>query len=229
MFVREAELPRDLCDNSPGLFCLLERGHYRDKIHGGNQLSLCEIEHNALFHNASRFFVPAKPKNIEVDSEVAKHIRQLRESRKENQTAFARVLGVLPSNVSKWEMGKNCPQPRVFAQLANLAEGEARTFFQEQAGVLGGTQEFPERQLTEQAKRSARMAFAFNTVEKKRGIAWNPELLALVIETVSRKLKQRGRTLSDARFAELCVLFYEFCSMRGTVDSDMVERLIKIA
>lgn len=58
---------------------------------------------------------------------------------------------------------------------------------------------------------------------------WDPDLLAFVIETVDAELRKRERTLAIEKFAQMVVLFYEFCRSTGRRDSDMVERFLKIA
>lgn len=80
-------------------------------------------------------FVPARARNANTDSEVAKRIRSLRESRGETQTAFAAALDTQPSAVSKWEAGRNKPFPEVFVRLASLADGIDKLFFLEHAGL----------------------------------------------------------------------------------------------
>jgi transcriptional regulator with XRE-family HTH domain len=115
----------------------LRRGRF--KVDLQVEPSDCEIENNAHFHNPSRkISVPPKPKKIKVESDVTNRIRQLRESRGMNQTAFAQVLGTRPSSVSKWEAGNNRPSPDVFVRIARLARGADKIFFLDQAGVPPG-------------------------------------------------------------------------------------------
>lgn len=79
--------------------------------------------------------MPPYPKKLRVDSEVARNIRVLRESRGENQTVFATAVIAKPSVISKWEAGKNRPTPDAFVRLSMLATGDLKLFFLKQAGV----------------------------------------------------------------------------------------------
>jgi transcriptional regulator with XRE-family HTH domain len=66
---------------------------------------------------------------------VALRIHELRESLGMRQTVFADALGTRPSTVSKWEVGKNRPSPDVLVRIARLADGAAKLFFLEEAGI----------------------------------------------------------------------------------------------
>lgn len=162
--------------------------------------------------------MPPKPKKIVTDSEAARRIRELRESRSETQTAFARQLGTLPSAVSKWEAGRNLPEPKIFARLANLSEGEAKLYFQNQAGLQGASVGF-----------IAEMSVVPGSRSKNDGLVWDPELMTLVIQTVNQKLRTKNKRLSDRKYAELIVLLYDFCYQTRRPDSAMVERFLQIA
>ena len=159
--------------------------------------------------------VPPRPKKIEVDSESAHRIRELRESREETQTSFALALGVRPSNVSKWESGKNLPEPWISVRLANLARGELRAYFLRQAGVTEGeSRGAPAKPLR---------------VPAKEIIPWDRELLIFVIETINAKRRKRGRKLTDRKYATLVAQCYDECLRSGRRDPDMMEQLLKIA
>jgi transcriptional regulator with XRE-family HTH domain len=180
--------------------------------------------------------MPPKPKKIEVSSEAARRIRELRESRGETQTSFARALGTGPSAISKWEAGRNQPQPKIFAKLANLAAGEAKRFFQVLAGLnadessayfdgssllpkVGNSAQHP---TSGQAKRSSR-------ADSHMGPGWDPELLAIVIEAMNKKFKVETGTLSDREYAEKIAFYYELCHRMMREDPTMVERFLKTA
>jgi transcriptional regulator with XRE-family HTH domain len=79
--------------------------------------------------------MPAKPSPKLSSSPVAARIEEVRSSRGMTQTAFAEALGTKPSSVSKWEAGRNRPSPDIFVRIARLAEGEAKLFFLEEAGL----------------------------------------------------------------------------------------------
>jgi SOS-response transcriptional repressor LexA len=67
--------------------------------------------------------------------EYSARISRLRKFLNLKQIPFARRLSVDQGAVSKWEAGKNRPEPSTFVRLAGLAHGVEKRWFLEQAGV----------------------------------------------------------------------------------------------
>lgn len=172
----------------------------------------CESEHNAQFHNKSREFVPPRPKKIEVESEVARRIRDLRESLGQSQTAFARSLGLpYPSNVSKWEAGHNQPEPQMYVRLANLADGELRAFFLGQAGITEGHH----------------AALTMPSAAKREKV--DLRALTISVAVVRRWAAKREKKTGDAEFAALVVRLYRFRLDNPQLGEDRLEEVLQFA
>jgi len=146
---------------------------------------------------------------------LSQRVRELRGKLK--QEDFARRVGVDQTTISNWERGIGKPTPDSLVELANLAEGEARTFFLRQAHLVEGKSYI-----------AARRAIAQETSEKT--VPFDQELLTFAIVTINQELRKRNRKFTDDRkYATLVVLFYELCHRTGSRDSGMVEQLLKIA
>ena len=183
--------------------------------------------------------MPPRPKKLEEVPELAQKIRKLRESRSESQTQFASVLGTLPSAVSKWEAGRNRPNPEIFVRLARISEGQTKRYFLDQAGIgfkEEGSVDFQQEHWTRRLRERA--VLVPNTSESKgyplsqndRAVTpLDPELLVFVIETIDKELKQRGKKLPSRKYAELVAICYDFCHKTGQRDSETIERFLKIA
>jgi transcriptional regulator with XRE-family HTH domain len=168
--------------------------------------------------------VPAKPKkNVDVP-EYARKIRELRESRGENQTAFAAVLGVKPSSVSKWEAGKSTPTPRNCADMAVRATGEIRRFFQKIAGL-----DFLDGGILLPLPSADQSPAAVRPSEPPPEPSLDTELLAAVIAMIDRELKRRGKHINSTKYAEIIAMTYADCHRLGRLESGTMERLLKIA
>jgi transcriptional regulator with XRE-family HTH domain len=181
--------------------------------------------------------MPPKPKKIDTSSEAARRIRELRESRGETQTSFARALGTEPSAVSKWEAGRNQPQPKVFAKLATLAIGEARRFFQVLAGldessaVFDGSGILPRTRVDGAPESISPRSHHESTTGPDKAhetYSWDPELLAWVVETIEAGLKGRARPDPD-KYASAVIACYEVSHRAGTRDAAMVISILKVA
>lgn len=179
----------------------------------------------------SRDFLVTKDKNR--NSLLARRIANLRRGLGHgNQTEFAQRLGTDQGTVSKWEAGRSRPIPEMLVRMASLAADAEKLYFLEEAGLppefLDGKDMFPELH-------AASAAIVARSLSEKghqtdaRNYSWDPELLVFVIETVDAELRKRGRKLAIGKFAEMVVLFYEFCHSTGRRDSGMVERFLKIA
>jgi transcriptional regulator with XRE-family HTH domain len=146
---------------------------------------------------------------------IADQIRQLRKALGLNQQAFALKTGFTQTAISKWEGGKARPTPEAFSRLAQLATNkEERNVFLAHAGIPEG------------------FFAGGNSIPmiEPRVPPFDAELLAFVIVTVNRKLKQMNRKFTDDRkYAALVVAFYELCHSTRQRNPDMVDQLLKIA
>lgn len=127
----------------------------------------------------------------------------------------------------------------MFIRLAKFAAGEMKKFFLAQAGIpfnAAGELDFGLGELARRLREDAKTAL--NSLERSKkhpereadsDIGWDPDLAIFVIETIDGELKKRGRRLPVRKYAEMVVLFYEFCQRTGQRDSEMVGRLLKIA
>lgn len=131
---------------------------------------------------------------------------------------------MLPSNVSKWEAGRNVPQPHMFVQFAKLADGSLRTFFQQEAGVSDSPLQAQPGRVIHRAVHERGMPASLTPK-----LLWDRNLLTFVIETVNAELKKRGRKLPDPKYAVLIALYYELCLQTGKREVEMVQQLLKIA
>jgi transcriptional regulator with XRE-family HTH domain len=165
-----------------------------------------------------------------------------------NQKAFAESLNVGQGAVSKWETGETAPGPHTYLLLAEMANGNLRELLLKDGNIKVrraevsvpvsfemGEQVDHDRMGNEpiepdiQAINGSANAQGTANENAERGLLWEPDLLVFVIETVSEELRKRGRKLPPDKFAQMVVLFYEFCQVSKSHDTGMVERLLKIA
>jgi transcriptional regulator with XRE-family HTH domain len=153
--------------------------------------------------------MPPKPQIRDNLPDIALKIAKLRNSRGETQTAFAAQIDTLPSTVSKWESGRNRPTPEVFVRLSRIAEGEDKSFFLNEAGVLA---DFYVPSLA--------------TAQTKEGAATDAELLAKVLDAVERAMNQVKIYLPRELFAEVVAKLYDRGRQIGHADFALAKRLV---
>lgn len=207
MLVRQVESPGDARHHTSNPRGLRKLCADRCKIHRGNQLS--EYERRIFFVH-----IPVKgkcmPSGKKNRTPEAERIFQLRKQLGVDQNAFARQLKVNQGTISKWENGEAKPGPHTYIQLAELAVGDLKRLLRKDGGIGEGGRQ-PPREETEKIP------------------SWDPELLIFVIGVIDEELEKRARKLPSRKYAEMVVLFYEFCHQTGRRDSDMVGRLLMIA
>jgi transcriptional regulator with XRE-family HTH domain len=111
-------------------------------------------------------------------------ILRLRKSLNLNQEELAGRLRVDQAAVSKWENGKNRPEPGIFVKLAALASGPEKGWFLEQAGVARSF-------FAEGIAQPRAVAFVDLNANTIRSL--DTEALCSIMEAALRELKRRNR------------------------------------
>ncbi len=148
----------------------------------------------------------------------AERIFQLRTQLGLDQIAFAERVNVDQGTVSKWERGKAVPGRPAYIQLARMATPESDL---QRELLIDGEIGNVNRRLRE--------------INEDRNQLpgpppnWDPELLAVVIEALNKRLGVETGTLSDREYAEKIVFFYELCHKMKGEDPAMVDRFLKTA
>jgi transcriptional regulator with XRE-family HTH domain len=124
--------------------------------------------------------------------EYATRIAQLRKSLNLKQIPFARRLSVDQGAVSKWENGKNCPEPSIFVKLAKLADGVEKRWFLEQVGIA-------EHGLTEQPRGHDKVTAIDLNLDRIESLG--TDALHLIIAAANHELARRNRLPSAGRVA----------------------------
>lgn len=170
------------------------------------------------------------------NSTIAARVRATRTLLEMNQIAFAQRLGVAQTTVSMWEVGKARPTPDAFTRLAAIAnEAEAKRFFLAEAGIPfndSGEIDFGLKALGDRMMGDGRRGLEANpklATGRDEPRLWDADLMIVIIETVNKKLREKGRKLPDKKYARLVTLLYDFCYGTRRPDSAIVEQFLKIA
>jgi transcriptional regulator with XRE-family HTH domain len=157
--------------------------------------------------------------NIHIDSiSVSERLLALRKEKlRLDQRTFAGLVGISQSVLSKWERGEYRPPPLALMKIGDISVDDKHWWY-EQAGP-----EFAARLKAAEEESSS------TEYVPSAGGTLNRDLLVYVIEALDLELKKRKRQLPIQKYAELVVLFYEFCQESGRRDSSIVGRLLKIA
>jgi DNA-binding transcriptional regulator YiaG len=167
--------------------------------------------------NASRENrVPMTPKDR---SPQAERIFQLRKSvLKLDQVAFAQRLDVKQATVSRWESGEITPSRAMYKELARLAP--INSDLQRQL-LLDGGFENPSRRIMDFREESGLLP--------PKHVGWDPELMSIVVEALSRKYDIQTGEISPREFAEKLIAWYESCHRMKLDDPAMVVNFLKSA
>lgn len=111
----------------------------------------------------------------DINSYIAKRLKDLRTAAKLSQTALAAQLGVTPNTVSRWEGGVYQPSLADLDRLARVFERPITVFLpsehlpvsEEQSALLSATGDLPPEDL-EELRRYADFVRARHTLRKKK-------------------------------------------------------------
>lgn len=129
-----------------------------------------------------------------------------------SQKAFADLIGISQSVLSKWERGIHPPPPAALMRIGDVSKGD-REWWYRKAGPEHGKR----LQASDLASRI------------QGALSWNRDLLVEVIEIVSAEALKRGKNLTTHQFATIVALTYEHYQRTGTREIDVVDRFLLVA
>jgi DNA-binding transcriptional regulator YiaG len=212
MLWRNAKFPRQRAVVEPAALNSADLPLCRAKMGVQIETSNIREEYTARMFPSREICMPRPQK---MRSSQAERIFQLRKSLKLDQQAFAKRLDVKQATVSRWESGEITPSRRTYLDLAKLAAPHSDV--QKQLIIDGGFEQV------------ARRMRDVNDDRPEPRPRWDPELLAVVMEALTKKFSVTTGTLSGREFAEKVVFYYELCHKMKTEDPGMVEKFLMTA